>query len=49
MKFEVWQQGITEHPTMTIDAIDEVNAWKILKRAGIRNKSKLIELIKIDD
>lgn len=49
MKYEVWQQGINVKPAMIINADDEEEAWKKLRRAGIRNKSKLIELIRIDD
>lgn len=48
MKYEVWQGGLP-NPITIIDADNEPHAWKILKRMGIRNKSKLIELVEIDD
>ena len=49
MKYEVWQHGSGDMPLMTLNADTEFDAWKILKKAGIRNRSKLIELVEIDD
>lgn len=49
MKYEVWQQGVSERPMTIIKADSEVDAWKVLKKMGIRNKSKLIDLVEVDD
>lgn len=49
MKFEVWQEGISVKPAMIIEAENHIHAWKVLRRAGIRNKSKLMRLVEIDD
>jgi len=45
MEFEVIEQGLS---VMTIVANNEKSAWRKLKKAGIRNQSKLMQLIKID-
>ena len=48
MKFELWQQGIVDRPLMKLDASSEEEAWRMVKRAGIRNRSKLFELVEIE-
>lgn len=49
MKYEVWQQGTMDTPVMILDAEDEPDAWKILKKIGIRNRAGLMDLVEIDD
>ena len=49
MKFEVWEPMTGDKPVTIIEAVNEVNAWKILKKMGIRNRSKQFELIKVED
>lgn len=45
MNFEVYEG---EMSVMTIAAENEKHAWQLLKKAGIRNQSKLMSVIRID-
>lgn len=48
MRFEVWQEGIDISPLTIIEADNNRHAWKVLKKMGIKNKSKLINLVEIE-
>ena len=47
MKFELKQGGFTMIPV--IKAKDEDHAWQQIKGMGIRNRSKTLELIPLED
>lgn len=46
MDFELYDNSA--RPLMSLSAENEDAAWKKLRRAGIRNRSKLMRLIQID-
>ena len=45
-KFNVMQNDFV---LTTVTATDENHAWQILNRMGIRNRSKTLELVRLDN
>jgi len=48
MKFELYENDKPETPLMCFFAKDERIAWKRIKRGGIRNRTKMFSLVRID-
>jgi len=46
MDFELYDNTI--RPLMSLSAVNEDEAWKKLRKAGIRNRSRILRLIQID-